>query len=361
MLALSHPFEVDPFLDRLLAEHHYQRIDLPIIQPASLFLTRAGDKVIDKLVMLAEHHQDLVLRPEFTAPALALYIQQGSSHVARWHFSGPTFTEQDGLVVEAHGWGAELMGGKQSLEDELEIIHLALKGLQSLGITDWHLTIGHVGLQSHLLNRFGLDMRTARFLLDQLHALHLSDAEQARYSLMGAVQNLIGHRERQIPSPSELLEDVVPSSQTMGGRTRQEIAQRLADKQQRAQEISRLEQAIDYLIRWSSIRGKSENVFAALEAISQPLDGATSEILRQWQQLLTKLYDSGCTAQQITLQPDLTRNWEYYTGLVFTITVHDQVIAAGGRYDGLAVLLGSPTPLPAVGFAYYPALLSHIP
>ena len=54
------------------------------------------------------------------------------------------------------------------------------------------------------------------------------------------------------------------------------------------------------------------------------------------------------------MQPHLTRNWDYYTGLVFELRAPDgAVLCGGGRYDELVALVGGDKPVPAVGFAYY--------
>lgn len=359
-MALSRIFEVDAALDIMFREHGYEHTDLPIVQPTSLFLTRAGDKVIDKLVILAEHHPSFVLRPEFTAPALALYIHQQRVETARWHFNGPVFTADDGRIAENYSWGAELINAQHRVDDEVEIIRLALDGLKRLGIHDWLLTIGHVGLQSYLLSRFNLDGRTARFLLDRRHGLNSGDAAQAKQNLLTAARGLIGSDIQVTAASEEALEDVVPISQTMGGRSRHEIAQRMAHKQRRAQEIKRIEDAIDYLSRWSSIYGAPQEAFVTVAALCHPEDDMTKALRKEWQNVIDSLLHQGYAAQSIRIQPDLIRHWEYYTGLVFTITVKGEVVAAGGRYDELASLLGSPTPVPAVGFAYYPTLLDRM-
>ncbi|MDW8172537.1 MAG: ATP phosphoribosyltransferase regulatory subunit [Anaerolineae bacterium] len=353
---MSRVFEVSAALDVLFRERGYVYTDLSITQPTSLFLTRAGDKVIDRLVMLAEHHPSLVLRPEFTAPALALYIQQQQTKTARWYFSGPVFTADDGAVLESYSWGAELINAQRGVDDEVEVIQIALDGLQRLGIHDWHLTVGHVGLQSYLLSRFDLDGRTARFLLDRRHLLNSGEAMQAKQSLYAAIQEFIGSDTR-VAATSEALEDVVPTSQTMGGRSRHEVAQRLAHKQKRAQEKRQIERAIDYLSHWSSIQGTPDQVFTVIETLCHPEDETTRALQQQWKSVIDALVEHGCSSQSISVQPDLMRHWEYYTGLVFAIAVQGKIVAAGGRYDELAMLLGSAVPVPAVGFAYYPTLL----
>lgn len=51
--------------------------------------------------------------------------------------------------------------------------------------------------------------------------------------------------------------------------------------------------------------------------------------------------------------PDLARHWDYYTGIVFEIRSNTgNLLCGGGRYDGLAKLIGSQSFIPAIGMAY---------
>jgi ATP phosphoribosyltransferase regulatory subunit len=54
---------------------------------------------------------------------------------------------------------------------------------------------------------------------------------------------------------------------------------------------------------------------------------------------------------------DFVRSLDYYTGFVFEIRATEgparQVLAAGGRYDGLLAHLGASAPAPGVGCSFW--------
>ncbi len=54
------------------------------------------------------------------------------------------------------------------------------------------------------------------------------------------------------------------------------------------------------------------------------------------------------------------RGMDYYTGFVFELPdgASDEPLVAGGRYDDLLTRLGSPSPIPAVGFSVWIERLS---
>jgi histidyl-tRNA synthetase len=75
-------------------------------------------------------------------------------------------------------------------------------------------------------------------------------------------------------------------------------------------------------------------------------------MLNDWKKTIDLLESYGIPQERIIIQPDLSKNWDYYTGLVFGLRHSESVLASGGRYDGLTQLFGA-EPVPAVGFAYY--------
>jgi histidyl-tRNA synthetase len=70
------------------------------------------------------------------------------------------------------------------------------------------------------------------------------------------------------------------------------------------------------------------------------------------QEILKLVLDSGCKID-ISLNAGFARGLEYYTGIIFEVTVPelDKALAGGGRYDRLIELFGG-TPTPAVGVAH---------
>ena len=79
----------------------YERIETPIIQPAELFLTKAGDQIINRLFTFERMGRQLALRPEFTALAAHTYVTrypEAPHPVVRWQFSGSIFEEDQAIT-----------------------------------------------------------------------------------------------------------------------------------------------------------------------------------------------------------------------------------------------------------------------
>ncbi|MEP7292660.1 MAG: ATP phosphoribosyltransferase regulatory subunit, partial [Chloroflexota bacterium] len=174
-------------LEQFMTRYGYEKIETPIIQPAELFLTKAGDQIIHRLFTFERLGRQLALRPEFTALAAYAYITQHPNQqpVTRWQFGGAVFEDGTG-EAQRFSIGAELigMGGTAA---EAEIIALAANGAVERGLEGWNLVIGHVQLMRVLLERFKLDSRTQRFLLNHLPTLK----EQGKASVLEQLDTLL--------------------------------------------------------------------------------------------------------------------------------------------------------------------------
>lgn len=344
----------------------YMPIDIPIIQKADLFLTRAGDAIIERLFIFERLGQSLALRPEFTA-AVAHHCVEDVPQ--RWQLSGTVFVDDPHDIqqpYERHHIGAELIG-QAGVAADAEILAMALLGMDHVRADNANLVVGHVGLQAHLLGQYGLDARTCRLLLTQKERLRISGKEAVLHYLESVLgfdhdSEALTHTDP-VPQSHDVLHTLLNSSgdhPTMGGRNHQDIAERFFRKYERRSNREQIERGLEFLQQWGQIQGASDDVFAQVRALIHKDDTVALALLDAWQQTIACVIAYGIPEPRIRLQPDLTRRWDYYTGLVFGIQINGNYVASGGRYDDLTQLLGRDA-LPAIGFAYYTeAILPHI-
>jgi ATP phosphoribosyltransferase regulatory subunit HisZ len=356
-------------LQHELRLYGYEVIETPIIEPADLFLTRAGDQLITRLFTFERYGQQLALRPEFTSAAAHRYAQRSTPEITRWQYFGPVFEDDPGSrSYQKLSLGAELIGMSGPVADA-EIISLAAQGIFRQGLQDWKLVIGHTGLVRHLLATFDLDRRTERFLLNHLPALQDRTIDK-EFILLEFDRNLMGtaiHLD-QFPYPDErslgltelstqrmlnVLLDATHRGMTMGGRTQHDIARRLLHKHQRFTEREQVAAALDLLGEWVAISAPTTKAFDSIEKLLPANDVMGSALMANWRTGIDLLGSYGINLNQVVIQPHVARNWDYYTGIVFEILTAGGVrLASGGRYDELVSLVGGRS-VPAVGFAYY--------
>lgn len=364
-------------------KYGYEAVETNIVEAADLFLTRAGDQIITRLFTFEHKNRMLALRPEFTAAAALKYVSEiekaGSKPpVVRWQFGGVVFEDkpENGSSLEQHSLGAELLGWGSTAADA-EIIALSVKSLIELGIDNVNVVIGNVALLRSALSRYGLDQRTGRFLLNQMHEL-MPHGRGAKY-VLEKVERLFanhGSDDRAYAAPQDttvssasdpdthqmldLLLDAAQRGAAMGGRTRHDIARRLIQKRQRALERPQIQQAVEFLARLASVEAQPAEALSEIRSLIPDADQATRELIDNMNHLFSYLNFHQVNPATVTLRPALARNWDYYTGMVFEIRAGSAHLGGGGRYDELARLLGSSSDVPAVGFALFPDMFIHL-
>jgi ATP phosphoribosyltransferase regulatory subunit HisZ len=350
-----------------ITQSGYDLIEIPMLESADVFLTRAGDKIIDRMFTFEHRGRLLALRPEFTAAAARHYNAHFAGQTVRWQFAGVTFADdadETASNFQQHSIGVELIG-QTGIAAESEVMGILAESTAKTGLQNWHLVSGHVGLQSHLLGRFGLDSRTARLLLAQREIL--KNPEQGKAYALEQINHVLAHTVEEnaltdgIPfdnntdGTQRMLDVLLDSTQygtTMGGRTRKEIALRVLQKRQRALEQHQIVAALDFLEQWVNFREALPTAFGRVADFIESDDILGQHLLSEWQQTIEQVQRK-TGAENILIQPNLARNWEYYTGIVFGIRANSgEYVAGGGRYDELIGLLGGQK-TPAAGFAFY--------
>jgi ATP phosphoribosyltransferase regulatory subunit len=111
--------------------------------------------------------------------------------------------------------------------------------------------------------------------------------------------------------------------------------------------------------RFLGIAGDPDEAAAELRALAQGLDSSARNALGGALDLFERragfLAARGIDVGRIRFSTAFGRGLDYYTGFVFELHAERAVgqLVAGGRYDALLTRLGSPSPIPAVGFAVW--------
>jgi ATP phosphoribosyltransferase regulatory subunit len=138
------------------------------------------------------------------------------------------------------------------------------------------------------------------------------------------------------------------------GRTPDEIARRLVEKAELAK-VRLPDAALTALKEFLAIRTPLDRAahrlssFAAASGIS--LDAA----LETFAARTAEIGRHGLSVEDIHYDAAFGRPLDYYTGLVFEISVPQgpRPLVGGGRYDRLLTLLGAEAPIPGVGFSVW--------
>jgi ATP phosphoribosyltransferase regulatory subunit len=354
--------QADPILG-VFAKHGYARTDVSVLQPAEIFLDRAGEEIRRRTFVLTDPAgQELCLRPDLTIPVCRAHLASGGAFPARLCYNGLVFRHQPAepeRPTQFYQAGVELLGLQDRAIGETEILTLAVEALRAAGLDGFEMKVGDLGLFNAFVDALDIPpqwrgrlkrhfWRGGYFeaLLDRLSRGAASDA-----------QRLLAHLgtldESEARPAFEGLMDLL-SGYPQGARTREEIVDRLIEQAADAAAL-RLDPAIAALIgKLLSVTGTARAAIAEMEKLAKSAGVSLAVPLGAMTKRLETLKALGIGDARVGFAARFGRNMEYYTGFVFELWSRDAEgpvqVAGGGRYDTLLEQLGAEKAVPAVGF-----------
>lgn len=140
----------------LCRNYGYEEIRTPLLEEARLFsrsIGRASDIVRKEMYSFLDRKKRLLcLRPEATASVVRAYLEHGldkNLSLSKFYYFGPMFRAerpQAGRLRQFHHVGVEAIGSLSPYLDA-EVISLAIKILEELGIRNFTLQLNSIGCQ----------------------------------------------------------------------------------------------------------------------------------------------------------------------------------------------------------------------
>ncbi len=236
----------------------------------------------------------VVLRPDGTIPIARLYIDSMADRgLARLFYVTNVFMFEETGKKSRERWqcGAELIGVNSVVAD-VELVTMALEVLRGLGLKDIRVRLSHAGLIRALLQRLEMSTGEQAAIFDRI--------------LDGDIGVLAGIK----PDKPELVE------------------------------------ALALLLR---LKGKSSGFLKNIKAVFAQNLPEFEPSLDSFIGVVGLLETLGCD-YRIDLASG--KGFEYYTGIIFNLSVGEEKVGGGGRYDALIPLMGG-RDTPAAGFALY--------
>lgn len=140
--------------EKICKNYGYSRLDTPIFEQTDLFVRGVGevtDIVEKEMYSFLDRGGDyLTLRPEGTASVCRAYLEHGMHNLpqpVRLFYFSPTFRyerPQAGRFRQHHQFGVEVLGESDASID-VEIIDMAWRFMNNLGLNDLNLLINSIG------------------------------------------------------------------------------------------------------------------------------------------------------------------------------------------------------------------------
>ncbi len=292
---------VENTIRKVVENYGFREIKTPIFEDLELFTTKSGDGIKEEIYHFQDKGgRDLALRPELTASVSRLYnnnLQKAAKPLKMYYFGSCFRYErpQAGRFRQFWQFGIEVIGGTP-VYNEAEIIAMANEALKQVGIRNYEVAIGHLGIIKGVLNHLGVSSENTTRIIASI--------DKEDYELLDSILD-----ECKI---NEEYKDIITA-----------------------------------IINVNGSRNDLEALKPVIEDIPDSYDRACQLI-----ETLKVLETFGF--EDYTVKLSIARGLDYYTGIVFEIYVPDlgaeKQITGGGTYN-LTALFDSEE-VESTGFAF---------
>ena len=185
----------------------FREVATPIFEHTELFTTRSGPNIMDEMYVFQDKSgREISLRPELTAPVIRFFVNEltDQPRPLKMFYFGQCFRyerPQSGRYREFFQFGCELIGNPGP-ESDAEVIALAASIMRRIGLKEYNIRIGHIGVLRGLLSEAGVDQNKAASILQKLDKKEYEEA-RARMTEAGL--------------STEKIERIIEVTSTVGG------------------------------------------------------------------------------------------------------------------------------------------------
>ena len=345
----------------------YARVAPALLQPAEPFLDLSGEDIRKRMFLTTDPQgRELCLRPDLTIPVSRDYLASPMAGQAQgFCYLGAIFRDRRGEPAEFLQAGIESFGRSDTAAADAEMIALGLTATTHYGVTAPIIHMGDVGLFAALVAALDLAAAWRRRLVKDFNRKSslAHDLEQltvnrsaARAEYQGVLAALAGSDPK---AAHALVTDLlsIAGISAVGGRSVGEIADRFLEQATLGVQTSLPQEKRQLIERFLGIAGSPRAAATALRKFAKESGLKIDASLDRFESRTDLIAARGIDVDHILFSTAFGRGLDYYTGMVFEL--HDPngratgQFVAGGRYDGLLARLGSPFPIPAVGFAVW--------
>jgi ATP phosphoribosyltransferase regulatory subunit len=352
----------------------YRRLMPPILQPAEPFLDLSGEDIRKRMYLTTAPGGggEFCLRPDLTIPVSRDYLASPEAgQPANYCYLGNVFRHSSDGPAEFPQAGIESFGRADAAAADAEMLALGLEATAHYGLAAPDIRVGDVALFTSLIagielppawkRRLTKDFNRKANLAQDLERLVLGGTN-GRPEYQGVLAALAGSDPH---GAHALVTDLlsIAGITTVGGRSVGEIAERFLEQSALGTGAKLPRDMRGLIERFLAVAGDPDEAAADLRALTAEANmrETLSPALDLFESRAGFLAARGIDLKRVRFSTAFGRGFDYYTGFVFELTDPKRTgdpLVAGGRYDGLLTRLGSPHPIPAVGFAAWIERLS---
>ena len=343
----------------------YARVAPAILQPAEPFLDLSGEDIRKRMYLTADPQgHELCLRPDLTIPVSRHYLaSEGAGTPQGFCYLGAVFRHRENEPSEFLQAGIESFARTDVAAADAEMLALGLEATSHYGLAAPEIRVGDVGLfrrwsRHSIWRQPGSGAWSRTSITNCRWRTTSTSSASGRPTVVPNIKACWRRWPAPIRAPrthSSPTSSRSPGSAPVGGRSVGEIADRFLEQAALGAQTSLPRETRALIERFLAVAGDPDEAVAELRALAQEAGLALDGALDLFESRTGFLAARGIDVGRIRFTTAFGRGVDYYTGFVFEL--HDPrspalgQLVAGGRYDGLLMRIGSPTAIPAVGFA----------
>jgi ATP phosphoribosyltransferase regulatory subunit len=354
------------------AQAGYASAEPAILQPAEPFLDLSGEDIRKSLYLTTDAGgEELCLRPDLTIPVAREYLTSArAGQPAGFSYLGPVFRYRGGRPSEFLQAGIESFGRQDRAAADAEMLALALEATAAFGLTDVDIRTGDVALFIALIEALDLYPVWKRRLIKDFNRKISLEQDLGRLTIAtvsgrneyeGVLAALAGSdRNAALALVTDLMS--IAGTTNVGGRSVSEIADRFLE-QSTLKGGALPRDALGIIKRFLAIAGDPDEAIAQLRALAGDTKLNITAAIDEFESRVGFMAARGINTRLTRFSTSFGRGLDYYTGFEFELHARGndaEPLIAGGRYDGLLERLGSPAPIPAVGFSVWVEALAKM-
>lgn len=351
----------------------YQNIEVPIVENTELFLRKSDGELAPQMYSFRDPvGRQVSLRPEITTQVMNHYLKECLGKTTqRYQYQGPVFrySDTEDQRTQFTQIGAECIGDS-GVSIDVEILQLACAFPEEIGFKSYQCKLADLSLVNYIIDNFGLSTKAKNQIVENIQILKEGSTSISELALRLSASNVTGDtsKDAYLSAAIENLSDAQAvqvlsgflgwvngsiEDGSLGRRSHEDVVNRLISKLRNTDTVGKIQECLEiisFLININGTQGK-----AISEARSLFSDqGYPLELIDAFEGRINGLKERIPGSCEVVIDFGLVRDFGYYTGIIFEIIdlTNSQLIGGGGRYDGLAVLLGSEDCIEALGFAF---------
>ena len=326
----------------------FDYIDLDTVIPTNLILERSGETFRSLIFSFMDQNgKEICLRPDLTIASCIKYLNQKKKRSSKVFYNGQAFrkVQKKNEKIIRDQIGFEIIGSKDEKRDDKQIINTGIKVLNKFNYKSGIITIGNVEIFHLLINKLDIPkrwkLRLQRHFWRESYFNELLRRLETNSDVDETIVELDKKRYLKLCKQNQ--------NRNIAGRSLREILIRFDNKIKDPRRQVKGQNVVKIIREYLKINCKMSNAATTLNAFFKK-----NKINLTVGKNYFPITKDKISKLNVIFSSSFGRHLEYYTGMVFKITINSnsrKIQVNGGRYDNLISDLGSSKKIPAVGGA----------